>query len=68
MSLKTLDFALISVVSGYFLHPRFAGSNPVEVDGFFSGCKNSEHKSSGRDFKSEISGLLKNLKSEKIRL
>ena len=31
--------------------PRFAGSNPTEVDGFFSGRKNPEHKSSGRDFK-----------------
>ena len=31
--------------------PRFAGSNPVEVDGFFSGRKNLEHKSCGRDFK-----------------
>ena len=49
------------------------GSNPAEVDGFFSGRKNSEHKSSGRDFplgdpESEISGSLKNLKSEKIGL
>ena len=26
---------------------RFAGSNPAEVDGFFSGRKNPEHKSSG---------------------
>ena len=53
--------------------PRFAGSNPAEVDGFFLGRKNSEHKSSGRDFKlggseSEISGSLKNLKPEKIGL
>ena len=30
--------------------PRFAGSNPAKVDGFFSGLKNPEHKSSGRDF------------------
>ena len=30
---------------------RFGGSNPAEEDGFFSDCKNSEHKSSGRDFK-----------------
>ena len=41
--------------------------------GIFSGRKNPEHKSSGRDFKlggpdSEISGSLKNLKSEKIGL
>ena len=56
----------------YFGDPRFAGSNPVEVDGyfFFSGRKNSERISSGRDFvgpESEISGLLKNLKPEKNR-
>ena len=31
--------------------PRFAGFNTTEVDGFFSGRKNPEHKSSGRDFK-----------------
>ena len=31
--------------------PSFAGANPAEVDGFFSGRKNPEHKSSGRDFK-----------------
>ena len=36
---------------------RFAGSNPAEVDGFFSGCKNAEHKSSGRDFKLGVSSL-----------
>ena len=30
---------------------RFAGSNPAEIDGSFSGRKNPEHKSSGRDFK-----------------
>ena len=30
--------------------PRFAASNPAEVDGLFSGRKNSEHKSSGKDF------------------
>ena len=30
--------------------PRFAGSNPAEVDGFL-GCKNLERKSSGRDLK-----------------
>ena len=47
---------------------RFAGSNPTEVDEFFSGLKIPEHKSSGRDFKYEISGSLKNLKPEKIGL
>ena len=31
--------------------PRFAVSNPAEVDGFFSESKNPEHKSSGRNFK-----------------
>ena len=38
----------------------------------FSGRRNPEHKSSGRDFswgpESEISGMLKNLKPEKIGL
>ena len=53
--------------------PRFAGSNTTEIDGFFSGHKNPELKSSGRDFKlggpeSEISGSLKNLKTERIGL
>ena len=45
-------------VTGSPRDPRFAGSNPAEVDGFLSGRKNPEHKSSGRDFKleSEISG------------
>ena len=37
--------------------PRFVGSNPAEVDGFFSGHKNPEHKSSGRDFKLRIPSL-----------
>ena len=40
----TLFTALLFVVG-------FASSNPGEVDGFFSGRKNPEHKSSGRDFK-----------------
>ena len=49
----------------------FAGSNPAEVDGLFSGRKNPKHNSSGRYFKlggpeSEISGSLKNLKPEKL--
>ena len=38
-------------------NPRFAGSNPTEVDGFFSGRKNPEHKSSGKNFKLEIPSL-----------
>ena len=37
--------------------PRFAGSNPTEVVGFFSGRKNPEHKSSGRDFKLGVPSL-----------
>ena len=37
--------------------PRFVGSNPTEVNGFFSGCKNPEHKSSGRDFKLWVPSL-----------
>ena len=54
--------------------PKFGGLNTSEVDGFFfSGRKNHEHKSSGRDFKLggpeyEYSGSLKNLKPEKIGL
>ena len=36
---------------------RFAGSNLAEVYGFFSGCKNPEHKSSGRDFKLGVPSL-----------
>ena len=37
--------------------PRFAGSKPTEVDGFFSGRTNPEHKSSGRDFKLGVQSL-----------
>ena len=37
--------------------PRFAGSNSAKVDGFFSGRKNPEHKSSGRDFKLGVPSL-----------
>ena len=37
--------------------PRFAGSNPVEVDGFFSGRKNPEHKSYGRNLKCGVPSL-----------
>ena len=37
--------------------PRFAGSNPAKVDGFFSGLKNPEHKSSGRGFKLGVPSL-----------
>ena len=46
---------------------KVAGSNPAEVDGFFSRRKNPEHKSSGRDFKSWVPSLrFENLKPEKI--
>ena len=48
--------------------PRFAGSNPANVDGFFSARQNSEYKSSAGGPDSEISGSLKNLKSENIGL
>ena len=34
--------------------PMLAGLNPTEVDGFFSGHKNPENKSSGRDFKLRV--------------
>ena len=37
--------------------PRFAGSNPAVVDGFLSGRKNPEHKSSGKDFKLGVLSL-----------
>ena len=37
--------------------PRFAGSNPTKVDGFFSERKNPEHKSSGRDLKLGVPSL-----------
>ena len=36
---------------------RFAGLNPAEVDGIFSGRKNPEHKSSGTDFKLGVPSL-----------
>ena len=39
------------------LDPRFTGSNPAEVDGFFSGRKIPEHKSSERDFKLGVPSL-----------
>ena len=29
--------------------PIFEGSNPAEIDGFFSGRKNPDHKSPGRE-------------------
>ena len=38
-------------------NPMFAGSNTTEVDGFYSGRKISEHKSSGRDFKLGVPSL-----------
>ena len=37
--------------------PRFAGSNPTEIGGFFSRRKNPEHKSSVKDFKLGVSSL-----------
>ena len=37
--------------------PRFASSNPAEVDGFFSGRKNPEDKSSGWNYKPGVPSL-----------
>ena len=37
--------------------PRFSGSNLAEVGEFFSGPKNPEYKSSGRDFKLGVPSL-----------
>ena len=37
--------------------PRFTGSNAAEVNGFFSGCKNPEQKSSRMDFKLGVPSL-----------
>ena len=52
--------------------PRFAGSNPAEVDGFFQDVKILSTSPWGGTLswgpESEISGSLKNLKSEKIGL
>ena len=49
--------------------PRFEGSNPAEVDGFFQEVKIlSTSPPGGRGPESEISGSLKNLKPEKIGL
>ena len=49
--------------------PRFAGSNPAEVDGFFQGVKILSTSPPGGTLReSEISGSLKNLKPEKIGL
>ena len=52
--------------------PRFADSNPTEVDEFFQDVKILSTSPPGRTLiwgpESEISDLLKNLKSEKIGL
>ena len=51
--------------------PRFEGSNPSEVDGFFQDVKILSTSPPGgtlsRGSESEISGSLKNLKPEKNR-
>ena len=72
-SLRTLSEA--SVVSGYRVRLEFQGSRVQTLlrSMDFSGRKNPELKSSGRDVKlegpeSEISGSLKNLNPEKIGL
>ena len=53
-----------------FSSSRFAGSNPADVDGFFQDVKIPSTSSLGGTLswgsESEISGSLKNLKSEKI--
>ena len=52
--------------------PRFAGSNPAEVNGFFKDVKILSTSPLGGTLswrsESEISGPLKNLKPEKIDL
>ena len=48
--------------------PRFAGSNPAEVNEFFQDVKILRDGLQSGGPKSEISGLLKNLKPEKIGL
>ena len=52
--------------------PRFAGSNPAEVDGFVQNvkilCTSPSGGTSSWGPESEISGSLKNLKPEKIGL
>ena len=45
--LKLVDFGDLGVTCST-RNPRFAGSNPAEVDGFFSRRKNPDHKYSGR--------------------
>ena len=44
-------------VTSLLRDPRFAGSNPAVVDGFFQGVKIPEHKFSGRDFKLGVPSL-----------
>ena len=50
--------------------PRFADSNPAEVDGFFQDVKilSSSPPGGTSSWESEISGLLKNIKHVKIGL
>ena len=52
--------------------PRFAGSNPAEVDGFFQDVQILSKRPPGGTLnwgpESEISGSLKNLKPKKIGL
>ena len=53
-------------------YPRFGGSNPAEVDGFFQDVKILNTCPPGGTLswgpESEISGSLKNLEAEKIGL
>ena len=81
--LKKQDYTFICKVAGVILcsvglgglgvtcsprDPRFAGSNPGEVNGFFLGRKNPEHKSSGRDLGLGVPSLRFQAKPEKIGL
>ena len=62
LSLFTLVMKLKVGLSGLGImcspqDPRFTGSNPAKVDGFFLGRKNPEYKSSGKDFKLGVQSL-----------
>ena len=59
-------------VTGSPRDPRFSGSNPAEVDGFFQDVKILRTSPSGEALswgsESEISGSLKDLRPERIDL
>ena len=54
---KILDNVLRIITLFISRGPRFAGSNPAEIDGIFSGRKNSEHKSTGTGFNPWVPSL-----------